>query len=158
MHGHNVKELGMRATRGDPSLYIRRAKGEGEGRTIGVSGTYVDDAVIAATPDFERIMEATLRRFESKPRVYDSFDFSGTQVSTLTRGSFAFDQEHFASNLCTLSKDASFNHVRRACTLYSWLTHTRPDAACLSKLAVQVTPATFSRDKIQILNKGITRV
>lgn len=63
---HNMKELGMLPTRGDPSLYICRAQGEGDGQKIGVSDSYVGDGINAGTSDFECNMEATLRHIVSR--------------------------------------------------------------------------------------------
>ena len=67
----NIKrELEMNALVGDKSLYIRNDK---DGK--GILGQYVDDGLMAGDENFQLIANKTLKRFESKERKYDEFDF-----------------------------------------------------------------------------------
>lgn len=66
-----ASDLSMRSTAGDPALYTKTQNS----KLVGVSVLYVDDSLNAGTPKFENMTESTLHRFESKPRIYDSFDF-----------------------------------------------------------------------------------
>lgn len=60
----------------DSVLY---AKIEGN-KPVGLSVVQVDDSINAGDESFEKIMQLTLVKFDSKPHVYDTFDFSGTPV------------------------------------------------------------------------------
>lgn len=155
---HNVNDLGMLSAPGDASLYVKRSTPKDDSSVDGVSGMYVDDSINAGNERFEQLTEMTLQKFESKPRTYDDFDFFGAQIRTILPHTFTFDQRHYSSNLAQLPTDASFEDFRRTRALFSWLIHTRPDVACLANKSAQVTPLTFSNDKIQDLNKGIRRV
>lgn len=59
-----------------------------------ICGTHVDDALNVGNLGFEVSTEAALKKPELKPRVYDSFDFFGTEVSTNSSHISAFDQRH----------------------------------------------------------------
>lgn len=41
----------------------------------GVAWSYVDDGIDAGSENFETLTEQALKKFESKPRVYDLFDY-----------------------------------------------------------------------------------
>lgn len=61
-------------------------------REDGVTGNYVDDGINAGNSILENLIELTPERFESKPRVYDSFDFNGAHVSTVSKHAFKIVQ------------------------------------------------------------------
>lgn len=60
---------------GDAALYVKK---DILRETIAISGTYFDDFFNSKTPDFEKILEKTLKHFEPKTRVYDKFDYLGS--------------------------------------------------------------------------------
>lgn len=71
MMNHLINDLGKQPTIGDPALYVKKSNG----KSIGVTGPYVDDVLNARNVDSERRTESTLKKFDTKPRVYDSFEF-----------------------------------------------------------------------------------
>lgn len=75
---HITEDLGMKATKRDRAVYTW-TQGEDICR---ISGTYVDDSLNAGIAEFQKHTEQTLRKFESKPRVWDTFDFYGAKVNT----------------------------------------------------------------------------
>lgn len=60
---------------------------------------YVDDLLNAGDSLFQAHTESTLKLFDSKPRVYDNFDFFGAQVHSLHDGSRTLSQCYFASTM-----------------------------------------------------------
>lgn len=89
MDDHVVNDLGMKPTVGDPASYTKSQ----DGKFIGIYGSYVDDTLNVGSSEFEELTEKTLHRFESKPRVYDTFDFYGTQLHMIEPGMFGVAQK-----------------------------------------------------------------
>lgn len=81
---HIINDLGMQSVVSDPALF---AKIE-EGKLTGLSGVQVDDCLNAGLDSFEKHTMKTLELFDLKPRVYDSFDFFGTQIRTIAPSKF----------------------------------------------------------------------
>lgn len=154
MEQHLINDLGMKPTVGDPSLYVKKL----DGKTIGVSGSYVDDQLNAGTKDFIKMTDSTLRTFESKPRLFDRFDFYGMQFETVSPQLSRINQEHYAKNLALTPIGCTFEQFRRDRALFTWITHTRPDVACIANRASQVTEKTFCKEKVKELNKGVMMV
>lgn len=48
--------------------------------------SYVEDSLNAGTLAFERLSESMLIELDSKPRLYDTFDFYSSQIHTLKQG------------------------------------------------------------------------
>lgn len=119
---------------------------------------YVDDMINAGDQSFQLHAMSTLKVFESKPRVYDQFDFFGAQIRTLHDGMMSMSQRYYARTLRVVDKKATFEEFRRARALFSWLTNSRPDISCVANRAAQVTERTFCTDKIRELNRGIKKV
>lgn len=154
IEGHVVNDLGMQPLRSDPALYAKFINQE----LCGITGIQVDDSLNAGDQRFEKITEATLTRFDSKPRLYDTFDFFGSQVATLDDKSISLGQPYFARNLTQSSTDIAFEEFRRCRALFSWLGNTRPDIAFAANKAAQVSEKTFCRDKVRALNRAINSV
>lgn len=89
---------------GDSSLYVN---GEGE-KIDGISGQYVDDSLNARNKSFEINTEQTLSLFESKPHVYDNFEFFGTRIRTTELGEFFVGQQYYVNSLTYASENSSF--------------------------------------------------
>lgn len=121
-------------------------------------GTYVDDCLNTGTTRLEKLAEMTLSKFNSKPRIYDSFDFYGTQLATIEKGSFHLSQKRYAKNIAYVEKNCSFEEYRRHRALFSWMFHTRSEVACHANKAAQVTEKTFSSEKILELNNEIHKI
>lgn len=136
---------------------MKKENKDGSRQTIGVTGSYVDDALNAGTKGFQNLTEITLHKFESKPRTYDNFDFHGAKIETIGNADFSFDQRYYTSGLSTLPLDSSFDESRRV-RAFSWLVHSHLEVACLTNKAAQVTPHAFSTDKVKELNAGIAQV
>lgn len=151
---HTINDLGMTPLVSDSSLYARHRGKE----LIGISGLQVDDCLNAGNKEFEELTKLTLRKFESKPRVYSNFDFFGTQIRKIAPGKLYVGQPYYTKNISIVPHDISFDEFRSHRSLFSWLTNTRPDAAFCANQAAQVTAQTFGREKINVLNRGITRI
>ena len=106
----------------------------------------------------EELTEKMLKRFDSKPRVWDNFEFFGMQIKTLAPSSFSIGQESYTKQLQIVPSDASFEFLRSFRARFAWISHTRPEMAGSINKAVQVTPKTFGKDKISQINKAIKRL
>lgn len=140
MNSHLVEDLGMKSTIGDPALYT---KVDSKERILGISGYYVNDSLNAGRVDFQYLTEKTFEMFESKPRVYDSFDVFGSQIRTKPTGTFEVTQQYYIGNLSHLESGTSFDDFRKHRALLSWITYTRLDLQCRCNKLAQVTERTF---------------
>lgn len=154
--GHAKNDLGMTPLDGDTSLYI---KPNGED-VDGIMGNYIDDGAHGGNEEFQKHTEKTLSRFDSKHREWDEFEFFGTYLRSQEYGSFTVDQTSYCKKIkqCLVPDDATFQLFRSNRATFAWIGHTRPDMCCLINRAAQVTEATFSKDEIRELNKGIGAV
>lgn len=150
-HFHVEEDLGMKQTVGDPALYLKISDGELEG----VVGIYVDDNIHVGNRNFEETNEESLKRFDSKPRVYDNFDFFGTVNKKTKRGEFAVTQERHDRRISKAARDCTFQEFRKLRASLSWLANTPPELCCLINRAAQVTRETFSKEKIKEFNKAV---
>lgn len=151
MEAHLINDLGMRQTHGDPALYFWM----NDGKLSGISGMYVDDLLNAGNAEFQLHTEATLDLFDTKARVNDSFDFFGAQIKSNPDGSTEMTQQYYARSLKVISTEVSYEDFRRERALFSWITNTRPDVACIANKSAQVTEKTHGADKVKELNQGI---
>lgn len=101
---HLTNDLKMIPVPGDSALYVKSKDDE----VIGVTGSYVDDSLNAGRAKFVKMTDATLQKFESKERVFDTFDFYGAQVDTISDGNFKLSQRYYIRNLSYIEKDSSF--------------------------------------------------
>ena len=112
----------MKPQIGDLSLFTKHVQNQ----LLGLSGIYVDDAINCGPPQFLKEGEMTASKFESKPPVFDEFNFTGMYFKT-TEDGFKISQEHYAKRLKPLPDSASFKSFQSARAQISWLSHTRPD-------------------------------
>lgn len=68
-------------------------------------GTYVDECLNAGDLGFEKLTELTLSKFDSKLRVYYSFEFFGTKLEPLNRGCFHVSQKYYATDIKLCRKE-----------------------------------------------------
>lgn len=73
---------------GDPSLYIKFLDGD----TIWSIVVHADDTLLAGKEKFEQTTEKMTELFDSKPKVFDNFDFLGLRISTDAHIKFLFSQ------------------------------------------------------------------
>lgn len=130
---HITEQLGMTPTIGDAAFFY---KNEG-GRLVGLTSTYVDDALQAGTSDFSRSVERTEKEFECKPREYDHTSFVGKQINRCEDG-FTIDQAPYIDSLKPLrSTDVRGFKSLRAKLL--WTQNARPDISCAVAKLAQIT-------------------
>lgn len=103
VESHMVNELSMRSLDRIPALFYKK-----NGNIIeGVSSSYVDGELHAGNKKFETLTENTIARYDSKPRLYDSFDFFGTLIETFKNGVLYVGQIYHAKNLTIVPLDTS---------------------------------------------------
>lgn len=148
---HLVINLGTRPVSGDsfPSLHVKRFSNTLEGVTI----SHVDNCLNDGTIEFEKLTELMLFKFGFKPRVYDYFEFYGTQVATIDECTVLLRQKYYALNIIYALKDCSLEEFCRYRALFSCLCHTRPELACFASRLSQVTDETSSQENLNELNK-----
>lgn len=117
---HLIKDLEMSPTPVDLSLYVKRTP-----TTLKcLGGTYVDDCLNASTEEVEKLAELTLTKFDSKPRVYNSSDYYGTEIATIDKSLFLLSQKYCARNMPYDPKNCFFTEFRRYRALFSCFFHT----------------------------------
>lgn len=67
---HITEDLNMVSMKSDSAVYTW----ERSGKTVGVTGTYVDDCLNAGHESFQEHTNRMLKHVEAKPRVWESFD------------------------------------------------------------------------------------
>lgn len=137
---HITKELGMEPTIGDSAFFY---KNDG-GRLVGMTTTYVDDALQAGTPGFSKLVEKTEKEFECKPREYDRTTFVGKRINRCDDG-FTIDQSQYVDRLKMLkaSDEKGFKSLRAKLL---WTQNSRPDISCAVAKLAQVTDADLKTD------------
>lgn len=154
INAHVTNELGMTSLYSDSAMFMKQKNG----KLIGLCGVQVDHSLNAGNEEFEKLTQLTLKKFDSKPWIYDLFEFFEMQIKAKQNGDYYTGQPYYAKNLSYVPKDATFDEFRRHRALFSWIVNTRPDAALCAKLSAQVSSQTFSRDKINFLKRAIKRV
>lgn len=149
-----TNDLGMQSVVSDSALYAKFD----DSTLAGFSEIQVDDCLNAGKQSFERLTQKALKRIESKPRVYDSFDYFGTHIQTIAPQNFSVGQPYYAKHMTFLPKDTSFDEFRKHRVIYSWPTNTKADVAFCANRAAQVSNQTFSKEKVNELNRGIKRM
>ena len=148
---HAKKDLSMESMTGDSSPY---AKSEHGSEAEGLMGMLVDDGLLCGNIKFQRLTEATLERFDSRPREWDNLEFYGLQIKTIPGDGFVIDQPDHAERIQLLPDDANFDEFRSSRAALAWTTHTRPDITCYANKAAQVTESFFDQRKIKYLKKN----
>ena len=147
---HAKSDLGMEPLTGDSSLYLKT--GADEEDASGLMGMLVDDGLLCGNDAFQRLTEATLQTFDSRPRQWDKVEFYGIQIESTPGGSVRIHQPDHIQRIEMLPEDATFEHFRSARAALAWVTHTRPDIACYVNKAAQVTEKAFERGHIKAFN------
>lgn len=74
------EDLSIVPTNGDKEVYFWVEK---DGKTVtGAIETVLDDSLNASTVAFQKHAELTLQQFDSKPRIFGTFDFTGLHIET----------------------------------------------------------------------------
>lgn len=159
-------DLGLVPFRGDPFLYVKTNE---EDLDV-LSGMYVDVWYLTWNEPMVRCSEMTLRKFDSKPRIWDSFTFFRTNI--VTKHDFSFDITQrtyfltllpwrffrhnpitYVDKLRRVRMDASFEFLSSYITVLGWIECARPDPLVDINKAAQVKVNTFNVDKMKHLNK-----
>ncbi|CDF33317.1 unnamed protein product [Chondrus crispus] len=164
---HARQDLKMTPTDGDPSLFILvQVEPSDDSATEveqaeGCMGNYVDDSLLAGNKAFQELTNATLRKFESRERIWDSFEFFGCAIKTIAPGQFTISQVDYLSKVGRVPDDCSFNLYRSVRAEAAWATHTRPDVSCAVNRAAQVPKGEgedVSSVHVSVLNSAIKRM
>lgn len=151
---HLQQDLQMSRTALDICLFFKHING----KLAGLSGYYVDDNISTGTEKFEKLTRETEKRFDSKPRTYNSFKFAGIEIETTPNGTILLHQKSYIPRIKPLPEDATFYDYRSMRQRLMWLTHTRPDITCGVNKSTQVTKESFSQSSIILLNTIIRQV
>lgn len=92
---HIINDLGMSPLADDSELYLKHRNGA----LVGITGSHVDNSLHTEYKESEALAEATLETFEAKPRLCGSFDFFGTQISTIKVNTFSVLQKYYDRSL-----------------------------------------------------------
>ena len=77
----------------DSSLYVKTVSGKEE--SSGLMGMLVDDGLLCGNEKFQNLTEATLQKFDSRPRQSDIVDFYGLKIeSKLETGFRVLQPDH----------------------------------------------------------------
>ena len=152
---HARDDLGMKARTGDSSLYIKPRQGR---EAEGLMGMLLNDGLLCGNTEFQRLTEATLKKFDSKPREWDNVEFYGLKIKTKPGDGILIDQPDHIKRINLLPDDANFEEFRSSRSAVAWITHTRPDVACYVNKGAQVTEALFDQQKVKEFNSCIKYV
>lgn len=128
------------------------------GKLSGLAESYVDDILHAGDKKFEEHTNITLEKFESRDRVMDRFTFAGIEIESCDDGRFLLHQSSQADRLQVLPEDASYKMFCSRRMQAAWLTHTRPEVACVIAQAAQITEYLFSKEHLKVLNSAIRSI
>ena len=78
---HQIDDLGIERTVGDQNLLYKIA--QEVLNLMGLCGLVTDDSIQGGNKDFMDLTLATERKFESKPRVYNEFNFAGMNMKKM---------------------------------------------------------------------------
>lgn len=124
----------------------------------GIVATHVDDTLSAGDRIFEKDAQLTAKRFDAKPRQYDTLGFAGVSIETKSDGSRLMHQAKYAARIQLLDKGCSYEEFRSWRHELPWITHTRPDVAAEALILAQVTQYSFLPNHVTQLNKAIKRL
>ena len=88
LHKHLTEDIGLEATKADPSLYFSFR----EGKLIGINGSNVDDLLRAGGNDFRNICNKTHERFETSGDETAPLTFAGFNIEPKRDVPFTIDQ------------------------------------------------------------------
>lgn len=148
---HSREDLNLSPTKGDPSLYVKHNMKDIDG----LLAVYADDELICGNEKMHSLISETLKRFETKPLVYDEFDFFGTHIKKLSGSQFSIDQSLYISRLKILPIDCEFKLFRSARASLAWIGLTRPDLCYTINRCAQITPEIFTEKTIKEYNSAV---
>lgn len=95
MKSHLINDFGIAPVIEYNELYVKQ-----DGRRVaGNCGSYVDDALNTGVAKFQKLIEQTLKQFESKSRVYNLLIFYQTQIKMSESEEFKLSQKYYVSIL-----------------------------------------------------------
>ncbi|CDF36525.1 unnamed protein product [Chondrus crispus] len=100
----------------------------------------------------DQLTKLSLKKFDSKERLWDNFEFFGTSTKTHPDCSFSATQKEYTKKLNPIPMDASIARFRSYRSVLAWIGYTRPDALCAINKAAQVTEKTFGTEKLKAFN------
>lgn len=145
---HAKNDLGMIATKGDPSLYYEL---DANGILRGLMGLYVDDGMLAGNRFFQSLTTKTMKTFESNPRIYSPFTFFGCECSQSEDYTGYLSQSKYLAHIKPLPSDDVFKTLRSSRASLAWLTHTRPDINFEVNQLAQATEEHWNHNKSDII-------
>lgn len=121
---------------------------------------YVDYRCLEGNETMQKLTEKTLPKFDSKTREWDSFEFFGTTMKTVSPGKFIIGQEAYTKRLKLIPSDSNLEKFRSKTyrAIVAWIGQTRPDICYAINKATQVTRETFALDNVNALNTAVFRV
>lgn len=136
-------------------FYYRR-KGNGN-IPQGAVAVYVYNTLATGNDDFKNLTEKIPMPFESNPKEFRPFIFSGININKIETFYFA-EREHYAKSLEPLKNNACFNDFRALRHKLSWLTHTRPELLAAVNILSQITEETLTPENIKSMNRTIKHI
>lgn len=109
MEENLVNDLNMKATAGNPSLYVKVK----DGKVIVITDSFVEDSLNSGNVDFIQKRVTMFKKFECLARIHDLFDFFGAQTETAATETFKIAQHHYIKNLSPLNTSTSFEDFCR---------------------------------------------
>lgn len=85
LHDHLRKDLKSVLLVGDSALYLK----PNDEDVDGLMAIYVDDKAMVGNDEMRKLTEETAKRFESKPREWDEFNFFGMHLKSLDDNVFS---------------------------------------------------------------------
>lgn len=105
---HLVKEINLKPTVTDPSLYFSFS----DENLIGINGSYVDDLLRAGRSEFKSLCNRTHERIKRSVNDSPPFTFAGYNIEKQTDVPYAIDQTFYIPKLEELDNKTSFQNFR----------------------------------------------
>jgi len=136
----------------DPRLFVK----DGPNALQGLLGGCVDDFLMGGDTHFQALMEKTLQRFDSKPRVCDNMDFIGVSIKTapVPPRVLSIDRTGYIDAARKLLISISYDKFVLVRAAFAWLAHSRPDLCCAINRAAQVSTSKLHEEHVKELNKA----
>lgn len=117
-------------------------------------GTYEDDTISTGNDSFHELSKVTEKLFDSKPRQYVCFMFTGISIKKI-QTNYLLNQTHYGSKLKLFNLDCTFEEFQSRRYEIAWITHTRPYLCSSVAMMCQVTNETFDRKAIKLASETI---
>ena len=148
---HHIDELGMETSVGDHNLLYKIA--QEAFNHLGLCGLVTDDFVQGGNHDFTELTLATERKFESKPRVYNEFNFARINIMKNANG-FIMQQTDYIDKFSAtkLRFPCTISEFRSLCGQLYWINHTRPDILFPVAYLSQVIEESLCEHDVKLTN------